>query len=55
MGWERWRGPTYVRRGPDLVRSADEDDGVMVLRQGPSQALDLTDAISCPGRAGDDW
>lgn len=55
LGWERWRGPTYVRRGSDLVRTADEDDGVMVLRHGPSQALDLTVVISCPGRAGDDW
>jgi aminoglycoside 2'-N-acetyltransferase I len=55
LGWERWRGPTYVRHGEDLVRTEDEDDGVMVLRTGPSAGLDLAAAISCETRPGDDW
>jgi hypothetical protein len=55
LGWERWRGPTYVRRGADLVRTEDEDDGVMVLRFGPSAGLDLTAPIACTERGGDDW
>lgn len=55
LGWERWRGPTYVRRETELVRTEDEDDGVMVLRFGPSQGLDLTAAIACEERPGDDW
>ena len=55
VGWEQWRGPTYVRRGAELVRTEEDDDGVMVLRFGPSQAVDLTAAISCEERAGDDW
>jgi aminoglycoside 2'-N-acetyltransferase I len=55
LGWERWQGPTFVRVGCESVRTADEDDGVMVLRCGPSKDIDLTAAISCPCRAGDDW
>jgi aminoglycoside 2'-N-acetyltransferase I len=55
LGWERWGGPTYVRRAGALVRTEDEDDGVMVLRFGPSAGVDLTAPISCEGRRGDDW
>lgn len=54
-GWERWRGPTYARHGAETVRTADDDDGVMVLRFGPSAAIDLTAPLSCEGRRGDDW
>jgi aminoglycoside 2'-N-acetyltransferase I len=58
-GWERWRGPTYVRVGADdrsrLLRTEDEDDGVMVLRFGPSADIDLTASITCEQREGDDW
>ena len=55
LGWERWRGPTSVRRGTDTVRTEDEDDGVMVMRFGASAGVDLTAPISCDGRRGDDW
>jgi aminoglycoside 2'-N-acetyltransferase I len=55
FGWERWRGPTFVRSGSAMVRTADEDDGVMVLRFGPSEDVDLTASISCETRLGDDW
>ena len=55
LGWERWRGPTSVRHGPAAVRTPDEDDGVMVLRVGPSRDLDLRAPISCEARRGDDW
>ena len=55
LGWERWRGPTYVRRGDDLVRTPDEDAGIMVLRFGPSAGVDLAAPISSEARAGDDW
>lgn len=55
LGWERWLGETYVRDGAHLVRTPDEDDGVMVLRHGPSAGIDLTAAITCEARSGDDW
>jgi aminoglycoside 2'-N-acetyltransferase I len=55
LGWERWQGPTFVRRGDQLTRTEVEDDGIMVLRFGPSAGLDLTAAITCAARSGDDW
>jgi aminoglycoside 2'-N-acetyltransferase I len=55
LGWERWRGPTYVRQGSGLVRTEDDDDGVLVLRFGPSADIDLAATISCEARSGDDW
>ena len=56
LGWERWRGPTYVRTsGGTLTRTEDEDDGIMVLRFGPSADLDLTLPICCDDRPGDAW
>ena len=55
LGWERWRGPTFVRHGPERIRTADEDDGVMVLRCGLSTGVDLTAPLACPSRPGDDW
>ena len=55
LGWERWEGPTFVRRGDEEIRTEDEDDGIMVLRFGPSAGLDLRSAMACEGRAGDDW
>jgi aminoglycoside 2'-N-acetyltransferase I len=55
LGWERWRGPTSVRRGDELVRTPDEDDGMLVLRFGPSATVDLGASLSCEARTGDDW
>jgi aminoglycoside 2'-N-acetyltransferase I len=55
LGWERWRGPTFVRAGNEMIRTTDEDDGVMVLRFGPSAGVALTAPISCDQRSGDDW
>jgi aminoglycoside 2'-N-acetyltransferase I len=59
LGWERWRGPSYVLRqvGEEAVldRTEEEDDGLMVLRTSHSSGLDLTAAIVCHERPGDDW
>lgn len=55
LGWERWRGSTYVRRRSETVRMPADDDAVMVLRFGPSKHVDLAEAISCEERVGDDW
>ena len=55
LGWERWRGPTFVRSATGLTRTEDEDEGIMVLRFGPGTSIDLTASISCEERSGDDW
>jgi len=55
LGWERWQGPSFVRRGEELHRTAEDDDGIMVLRIDRSLAPDLTAPISCDDRPGDVW
>ena len=55
LGWQRWRGATYVRTQNGLVRTPEEDDGIMVLRFGPSQDLEITTSIACNKRPRDDW
>ena len=55
LGWERWRGPTSVRRDGEQVRTPEEDDGVMVLRLRASADVDLGQPLSCEARTGDDW
>ena len=56
LGWERWRGPTFVRDATGVAqRSPDDDDGVMVLRRTPGDGLDLAAPITCEARAGDAW
>jgi aminoglycoside 2'-N-acetyltransferase I len=54
-GWERWRGPTYVRTDAGPVRTAEEDEGIMILRTPRTPPLAATEALSCEWRAGDAW
>lgn len=55
LGWERWRGPSYVLTASGPVRTAEDDDGLMALRFGPSAGVDLAAAITCHERPGDVW
>lgn len=55
LGWERWQGPTFVFVDGRRTRTAEEDDGVMVLRFGPSAKISLESPIACWSRPGDDW
>jgi aminoglycoside 2'-N-acetyltransferase I len=55
LGWEPWRGPSYVEHEGDLIRTPYEDDGLMVLRFGPSADVELDAPIVCRRRPGDDW
>lgn len=55
LGWERWRGPTFVRIGRGLVPTPEEDGYVMVLRTPSTPVLDLGAPISCDWRDGDVW
>ena len=56
FGWERWRGPTWVRHPHGrLERSPDDDDGVMILRTPTSPPIDLFAPLTCDARRGDAW
>jgi aminoglycoside 2'-N-acetyltransferase I len=55
LGWEPWQGPSFVRYADGLVRTPDEDDGLMVLRVGTTPNLVPTWPITCDARCGDDW
>lgn len=55
-GWERWRGPSYVRTAAGPLRTEDEDDGILVLRTPATPVwLDPSMPISCEERPGDSW
>lgn len=54
-GWERWRGPTFVRTPDGPVRTADEDSGIMVLRTPRTPPLRGDEPLSCEWRSGDVW
>jgi aminoglycoside 2'-N-acetyltransferase I len=55
-GWDRWRGPTWVRHADGrLERSPDDDDSLMILRTPTSPALDPTWPMTCDARPGDPW
>jgi aminoglycoside 2'-N-acetyltransferase I len=55
LGWERWRGPTWVRHPDRLERSPDEDDSLMILRTPTSPDVDLFAPLTCDARPGDAW
>ncbi len=55
LGWERWCGPTFVRTPGGLIRTADEDDGIMVLRTSRTPPLRGDEPLSCDWRTGDVW
>ena len=55
LGWERWRGKTFVD-GPGGIEQTPNDDGdVMILRTRRSPELDLDGHITCDWRSGDVW
>jgi len=55
LGWERWRGPTFVVGPRGRERTNDDDGGIMVLRTSRSSHLNLDGDIACEWRAGDVW
>ena len=55
LGWERWRGPTFVDGPHGRERTPNDDGDVMVLRTPTSPSLDLDGAIVCDWRPGDVW
>lgn len=55
LGWERWRGPTFVRTDSGLVRTHADDGCIHIWRVAAAGALDLDDPISCEWRPGFVW
>jgi aminoglycoside 2'-N-acetyltransferase I len=55
LGWQRWRGPTFVREVDGLRRTADDDEGVLVRPTPRTPPLDLESEIVCDWRLGDVW
>ena len=56
LGWERWRGRSYVvERDGTRRHTADEDAWLMVLRTGASVGLPLSGSLACEWRPGDVW
>jgi aminoglycoside 2'-N-acetyltransferase I len=55
LGWAVWPGPTFVRTGAGLVRTAEEDGSVLVRLTPSTPQLDLSAPISCDWRPGDVW
>ena len=55
LGWEPWRGPTFVDGPGDHVPTPDEDGDIMILRTPQSPKLDLNGPITCDWRPGDVW
>ena len=55
LGWEIWRGPTFVDAPDGRARTPDDDGGIMILRTPRSPHLDLDGDIVCDWRQGDVW
>jgi aminoglycoside 2'-N-acetyltransferase I len=55
LGWQIWRGPTYVRAAGGDERTADEDGYILVYTTPSTPPLDLDEPISCEWREGDVW
>lgn len=56
LGWERWRGPSFVAAADGTrLPTPDDDGGIMVLRTPRSPALDFTGGIVCHWRSGAVW
>jgi aminoglycoside 2'-N-acetyltransferase I len=55
LGWRRWRGPSFVRTADGVVRTEEDDDGIMVLPTPAIPSPDLDAPIVCEWREGDVW
>lgn len=55
LGWELWRGPTWVDAPAGRERTADDDGGLMILRTSRTPPLDLDADIVADWRTGDVW
>ena len=54
LGWKQFMGESYVRTDDGVERTADEDEGLMLLLPDTHLAL-LTAKVTCEDRPGDAW
>ena len=54
LGWRQFLGESFVRNGESEVRTAEEDDGLMLLSRDHCGTSEIRRAI-CQPRIGDDW
>ncbi|QIK65215.1 GNAT family N-acetyltransferase [Nocardioides sp. HDW12B] len=60
-GWRPWPGRTYVdtsaapHRRPQLLRTPDEDESLLVWPHGPFADVGPDSELACRARSGDDW
>ena len=54
LGWERWRGPLFIRKNDNLIPSVDEEE-VMIFRLPKTPVLDIHAPLSAEWRAGELW
>jgi aminoglycoside 2'-N-acetyltransferase I len=55
LGWQLWRGPTFVREVDGVARTTDADGAILVLETPTTPPLDLDAGIVCDWRPGDVW
>jgi aminoglycoside 2'-N-acetyltransferase I len=55
LGWETWRGQTFVAGPEGPVRTEEDDGGILVLRTPATAGLELTGPLVGDWRAGDVW
>jgi aminoglycoside 2'-N-acetyltransferase I len=53
LGWEAWQGPTSALTPTGIVRTADDDGSIYVLRV--AAPMDLAAELICDWRDGDVW
>ncbi|MBA2513719.1 MAG: aminoglycoside 2'-N-acetyltransferase, partial [Solirubrobacterales bacterium] len=52
-GWKRWRGPTSALTPAGVVRTRDDDGGVLVFPT--TVTVDLDGELTCDWRDGEVW
>jgi aminoglycoside 2'-N-acetyltransferase I len=55
LGWQRWRGATYVQSPSGRARTGEDDDAIMVLTTLHTYNLETNTALVCDWRPGDVW
>jgi len=54
LGWERWKGPLFIRTDEGLMHTPSDED-VMILRLPRTPELDLNASLSAEWRDGELW